>query len=119
MKKTKGKGLVQQLKDENRRLKDELRYETHRRTLALRKCEFHEEKAKQAATKLTNELAIHWLTLSHAGGSIELPITELKAAMEGKKVIMVRRSERPGYIKFTVNLAEALGEMEALAEKEK
>lgn len=104
----KQKGLVQRLKDENKRLKEDLRFERHRRELALRKCEFHEESARQAAVKLTNELAMHWLTLEKAGGAVELPITELKTAMEEERMILVRRSERPGFLRFTTSLSEAL-----------
>ncbi len=104
----KQKGLVQRLKDENKRLKEDLRFERHKRELALRKCEFHEESARQATTKLTNELAMHWLTLENAGGTAEIPIAELKTAMEEERVILVRRSERPGFLRLTTNLSEAL-----------
>lgn len=104
----KQKGLVQQLKDENKKLKEDLRFERHKRELALRKCEFHEEGERKAKTELVNETAMHWLTLEKAGGAVELPITELKAAMESERMILVRRSERPGFLRFTTNLSEAL-----------
>lgn len=104
----KQKGLVQQLKDENKKLKEDLRFERHKRELALRKCEFHEEGARKAKAELMNEMAMHWLTLEKAGGAVELPITELKAAMESERMILVRRSERPGFLRFTTNLSEAL-----------
>lgn len=104
----KQKGLVQQLKDESRKLKEDLRYERHRRELALKKCAFHEENEKLAAEKLKNEMAMHWLTLKEAGGAIELPVTELKAAMDEERMILVRRSERPGFLRFTTDLSEVL-----------
>lgn len=110
----KQKGLVQQLKDENRKLREDLRYERHRRELALKKCAFHEESEKLAASKLKNEMAMHWMTLKEAGGTVELPITELKAAMDEERVILVRRSERPGYLCFTTDISEVLEMAEAV-----
>lgn len=104
----KQKGLVQQLKDENRKLKEDLRYERHRRELALKKCAFHEEGEKLAAEKLKNEMAMHWLTLKEAGGAAELPVRELKAAMDEERMILVRRSEKPGFLRFTTDLSEVL-----------